>query len=260
VRLNGSRLEPETVGDPPPGGPLGQVARALAPAEVRVAYPGLWLRHDVYATHGHYLDVHNTVPSLERIAIGAMQRVAGRLPEGQVSPDDYEAALAPVYALGYALAQNAGRNRSLGRQDRSAKLWERIAGDGRPTIGARVLGGAVVPAAVWALNAARLGPLSPDLSGPALRRSALASMRTAMERLGVGAPHVIFGHTHRSGPHPGDEGWGGLVNTGSWILEPTFLGARPAKSPYFPGHCAFVRDSGPPELRRLLTELPATGT
>ena len=50
------------------------------------------------------------------------------------------------------------------------------------------------------------------------------------------------------------------MNTGSWILEPTFLGARPYESPYVPGHCAFVRDDGPPELRRLLAELPATGT
>src|SRR4051794_13609997 len=74
MRLEGRPLEPQTLAEPPPDGPLGRLARALAPAEVRVAYPGLWVRDDVYATHGHYLDVHNTVPSFERVAIGAAKR------------------------------------------------------------------------------------------------------------------------------------------------------------------------------------------
>ena len=111
-------------------------------------------------------------------------------------------------------------------------------------------------AVVATLNAAGLGPLDADLSGPALRRSALRGIRTAVERLGIDAPYVVFGHTHRSGPHAGDEGWHGLVNTGSWILEPMFLGDDPQSSPYFPGHVALVHESGPPELRRLLAELP----
>ncbi|MGA8720088.1 MAG: metallophosphoesterase, partial [Solirubrobacteraceae bacterium] len=42
--------------------PLGSLVEALAPARVRVAYPGVWLREDVYAIHGHYGDRHNTVP------------------------------------------------------------------------------------------------------------------------------------------------------------------------------------------------------
>ena len=41
--------------------PLDQLAEFLAPASVRVAYPGVWLRDDVYATHGHYGDLHTTV-------------------------------------------------------------------------------------------------------------------------------------------------------------------------------------------------------
>ena len=28
---------------------------------VQLAYPGVWLRDDVYATHGHYLDCHSEV-------------------------------------------------------------------------------------------------------------------------------------------------------------------------------------------------------
>ena len=257
TRLEGGRVEPETVGAPAGDGPVAAVARTLAPAEVRLAYPGVWVRDDVYATHGHYLDVHNTVPSIERLAIGVVQRVAGRLPDGRVRPDDYEAAVAPVYALGYALAQSA-RGRDLGRQDRSAQLWQRLSGGGRRRD--RLLAGVGVPAVVRALNAAGLGPLSADLSGPALRDAGLRGMSTAIERLGVDARHVVFGHTHRSGPHRGDEGWRALVNTGSWILEPVFLGDRPAESPYFPGHCAFVDESGPPRLQRLLAELPGAGS
>jgi hypothetical protein len=82
-------------------------------------------------------------------------------------------------------------------------------------------------------------------------------MRTTLDRLGIEAAYVIFGHTHRSGPHPFDEGWDGLLNTGSWILEPSFLGGRPKESPYWPGHVAIVPDdAGPPRLERRLTELP----
>ena len=77
-----------------------------------------------------------------------------------------------------------------------------------------------------------------------------------VRRLGIDAPHVIFGHTHRSGPHPGDEGWGPLMNTGSWIHEPAFLGSEPKRSPYWPGHVVMVPDEGKPELRPLLDELP----
>ncbi len=31
-------------------------------ARLSAAYPGLWLRPDVYATHGHYLDCHLSDP------------------------------------------------------------------------------------------------------------------------------------------------------------------------------------------------------
>ena len=54
---------------------LATIARWLAPAQVRAAYPGVWLRDDVYATHGHYCDRHTTVPMFERLAAGLMARV-----------------------------------------------------------------------------------------------------------------------------------------------------------------------------------------
>ena len=55
----------EWIADPGSTGPAGAIARYMGGADVRVAYPGLWLRPDVYATHGHYLDCHMTVPRVE---------------------------------------------------------------------------------------------------------------------------------------------------------------------------------------------------
>src|SRR5581483_856688 len=62
------------------GEPLSAIAGALSAggASVRAAYPGVWLTARAWATHGHYLDVHTTVPKLERLSAGAMARLEGR--------------------------------------------------------------------------------------------------------------------------------------------------------------------------------------
>jgi hypothetical protein len=86
-------------------------------------------------------------------------------------------------------------------------------------------------------------------------------MEEVVRNHGIEAAHVIFGHTHRSGPLDGDvEGWwlrGGtrLTNTGSWIYEPVFAPRQDGRNPYWPGHVAYVRDEGPPELVGLLGDL-----
>jgi hypothetical protein len=267
----GGRLEVETVAEPSAGGPLRAVVDALGGADVRVAYPGVWVRPDVFATHGHYLDLHNTVPTFERIAIGAVQRAIGRMPDGPLTPDHYEAALGPVYSLAYALAQSARSGRSVAGGGASMRMWATVNGARGGATGRRggvlrkvpplLIGRVALPAAIGALNRTGLGPLKPDLSGVELRRAGLRGMAEAVSRLGIRADHVIFGHTHRSGPHAGDEGWelpggGRLMNTGSWIHEPAFLGSSPRESPYWPGHVAMVPDVGPPVLLNLLDELP----
>ena len=62
-------------------GPLAQrLAEAARPARLQFAYPGIWLRDDVYAIHGHYADVHATVPTFERLAAGTMARYVAKLP------------------------------------------------------------------------------------------------------------------------------------------------------------------------------------
>jgi hypothetical protein len=70
---------------------------------------------------------------------------------------------------------------------------------------------------------------------------------------------VIFGHTHRAGPLASDEqaewrapGGAALLNTGCWVHEPSFLGPRPAESPYRAGFAARLGDEGPAELVNLL--------
>jgi predicted phosphodiesterase len=229
----------------PSVGPLGAVADALGRDRVGIAYPGLWVRPDVYATHGHYLDVHNTVPSFERLAIGAVRRV--RREELPLTVDEYEAAVAPVYRLTYAMAQRSGR-RSVAGSQTSVRLWQVL--NSRDSRVPKLAFGT----AIGVLNRAGLGPLSADLSAIELREAGLRGMRTVIERLGIEADHVIFGHTHRSGPHERDSGWGPLINTGSWIHEPAFLGDDPKSSPYRPGHIVFVGDAGVPELRNVLEE------
>jgi hypothetical protein len=110
------RLETEPSGflgleqflEPAEAGPLAaMLAGHAAPARVRIAYPGLWLADGVYAIHGHYSDVHTTVPTFERLATGAMARWVVRLPQSGATPDDYEAVLAPMYAWMSALTQRS---------------------------------------------------------------------------------------------------------------------------------------------------------
>ncbi len=217
----------------------------------------MWVRPDVFAMHGHYLDVHNTVPSFERLAIGAVQRVAGRLAASdRLTPGDYEAAVGPVYAVTYALAQASRGGKSVTGGAASVRMWRLVNGSSGGRLPKLVVGRMAVPAAIAGLNRAGFGPLKADLSAVELRRAGLAGMAEVVRRLGIDASHVIFGHTHRSGPHPGDEGWGPLMNTGSWNYEAPFLGREPKKSPYWPGHMALVPDDGPPELLTLVHELP----
>ena len=171
---------------------LGQVKGMLSQsgASVRFEYPGVWLRDDVYAQHGHYLDRHTTTPAFERIAAGAMARFL-KLPFSRMSEEnDYERLLAPIYAWMFAISQTSereidaadggGSSRALAliRESRGAQ-WGRGPGrtahgarDGEhhgagpaqprplaartaPLVAARLRGGVVGPAAGTALRALR---------------------------------------------------------------------------------------------------------
>lgn len=167
-----------------------------------VAYPGLWVRDDVYATHGHYLDLHATIPTFERLGVGLTTRLTGPLPAGRVGVADYEARLAPVYAWIDAIAEWAPDGRAAGGAGSAARAYHALTGDAGWR--SKLLKGAF-PVGIAAVNRAGLGPVSADLSGPSMRRATLRAMREVVGRLGIDAPHVIFGHSHRTGPLPGDD-------------------------------------------------------
>jgi len=267
-RLDGAeplRLEERAnVGE---SGPLKAVAEAMG-ARLELAYPGVWVRPDVYATHGHYLDRHLTIPTFERLALAAVERALGPAPDastdpldapsGPTDPDEYERAQAPVYAFLFALAQGASAERR--SPGPSARIWAAMSGGATRAQKVRgwLLGSVALPGAVGVANRLGLGPVKPDLSPGAITRAGLAAMGTVAERLGIEADHIVFGHTHRRGPLDGEPGWvtpGGaaLVNCGSWVHAPGLLGTAPAaRAAYWPGTVVEVEDEGPPRARLLL--------
>lgn len=235
-------------------GPLGAIARRMPGVEVSLAYPGLWLREDVYATHGHYLDCHIAVPRVEVLGIHATRRLLRRELEF-AAPADYEAVIAPLYAFTYQLAHAAAHGGRSVASDLSARVWARL-NSHRPSLGSRALAGAVIPATVAALNRLGLGPFTSDLSGASLRDAGLRAMGEVVRRLGIEAEHVLFGHTHRAGPLPGEDWWpAGLVNTGSWVYEPAVLPGARGDSPYWPGTLVRLPERGAPELRNVLRDV-----
>ena len=189
-----------------------------------------------------------------------MARWLVHLPEDHATADGYEAALAPLYAWMHTLVQRSENGAMTGGAGASARAWVALAGEGRRRhpIRAAALGTGYA-AAVTAINAIGLGPIDRDLSGQALRRGGLRGMREVLRRLGVTAPYVLWGHTHRAGPWPRDDlsewttpGGSRLINSGSWTYQPHFLSSEPNRSPYWPGTAIRVGESGPPELVRLL--------
>jgi hypothetical protein len=261
ARLRGGDPLP-LAGEHPPGPDElgGRLAALLPKAEVTFAYPGVWLRDDVYATHGHYLDAHLTVPRVECLIAAAAERYASGVgPGGPRTPDQYEAILAPIYALAHSIAQNApARPRAKGN-NLSRRVWSSATGrNGAGPVRQALIGRGAIPAAVAAINAAGLGPFKADISAAELRRAGLLAIGEVVDRLEVGAAHVVFGHTHRAGPLPGDlDEWASprgtrLHNTGSWVAEDVFVGDDGPSNPYWPGRVALLDDDGPPRLTTVL--------
>jgi hypothetical protein len=191
-----------------------------------------------------------------------MARIVGEPDGGPRRVEDYEATLAPIYAWIHAVAQVGSPGDGRVPHSASTSAWQALAGTGRASSmrrwRRRALG-AGFPLLVAGLNRAGLGPVRSQLSGGELGRASLRAQWEVMARLGVEADYLIFGHTHRAGPLSAAraDAWRGpqgrvAMNTGSWILEPAFLGPRPQSSPYRAGFCVVVDETGPPELRNLL--------
>ena len=191
-----------------------RIAGWVAPARMRVAYPGLWVRPDVYATHGHYLDCHLTVPTLERLRVGAMSRLLGRPASAFRCVDDYEAVGAPMFAWRDTVARDARTGAALNGVA-TVVAWDALRSAGTPAAprrGASRRAGCAAarspprfPLAVAALNRAGIGPLHADVSIGELRRAGLRAMGEVAARLDLGDAYVVFGHTHRPGPLAGTD-------------------------------------------------------
>jgi predicted phosphodiesterase len=244
------------------GEPLAGIATWLGAARPRIAYPGTWLRDDVYATHGHYMDCHMTLPRIECIAAAALLRGFGPLPD-PAAPADYERFLRPVYGFSYGLAQS-GLAASATRP--SERAWRTISGRRRPRgrlrrLARRAAVEAGIPATVWALNRLLRSGFEATLTSEAISRSGIEGATELARRLRLETAHLITGHTHRAGPAPGEPPWelplgGRLHNTGSWVFASALHHPGTPPGHYWPGTVTWLEDEGPPRRVRLLDDHP----
>jgi predicted phosphodiesterase len=238
------------------------IAGWLGAAELDLAYPGIWLREDVYATHGHYMDCHMRLPRLECIAAAVMMRLFGPVPSPAL-PFDYERVLRPVYGLTFSLAQSELAQRATRPSERAWKTIssrDRAQGRVRRAL-LRAAIGAGVPATVWGINRLLQAEFDPVLTPAAIAASGIAAATELAERLGVGAAHLITGHTHRAGPGAGDGEWrlsggGSIHHTGRWVFATAFHHPGTPPGPYWPGTVTWIEDGAAPRRLRLLAERP----
>ncbi len=253
----------EQHGDPEPGGAGATIAGWLGAARLRIAYPGVWLRDDVYATHGHYMDPHLRLPRPECLATAALMRVRGPLPAA-ATPADYERVLRPIYGFSFGVAQ-ARASMPDPRRPPGLAAW-RILGGGRERDGlARRLRANALrtafPAGIWALNRLLHSDFEADIGAAAIFAAGVAASAEMAARLGVDDSYVITGHSHRGGPYDGEEAWplaggGRLHNTGSWVFASAFHSPAVPPDAYWPGTVTWLEDSGPPIHKRLLLSRP----
>jgi hypothetical protein len=237
--------------------PLAAVAEMLASsgASVNAYYPGVFLRDDIYAHHGHYLDRHTIVPAFERLGAGLMAKLQ-RAGAGQGGVEEYENVLTPLYAWMYAMAQ-VGEVGDGPQSGASSRIWRAIReGSGWRKWSAR----AGVAALVGVVNRAGLGPVSAAVLSEGIDGHELPAFATVLEALEVPAGWALFGHTHRAGPLPKDDPqrWTSpsgvrMLNTGSWVYDDTFIAPNAAaSSPYRPGFAVRIDDDDQPKLLNLL--------
>jgi UDP-2,3-diacylglucosamine pyrophosphatase LpxH len=244
VRAQGRTLGVDTEVDLHATPGIARVASWLAPARVRVHYPGVWLSDRVWATHGHYLDRH----LLPESAFGIARGLLGRLPRSGAVPSDYETGGGLSVTRLEAL---------LARLPRAlAALVEDVA---------ELVRAATMPRVPRVLFHRRLAPLTAALLGVQMRRASIPALARVVHRLGVEAEWVVFGHVHRLGPLPQDRpdqwvGPGGrprALNTGSWHYEPLLVHRAGRPHPYWPGGAVMIESGRDPVAVGLLDELDA---
>ena len=232
-----------------------RIAAWLGGTELQLAYPGVWLRDDVYATHGHYMDCHMNLPRMECVAAAATMRALRPLP-ARPAPSDYEHVLRPVYGFTYGLAQGGS---VWGRARPSERAWRAMSSrnGSRPGRARRAAVRAAIPAGIWGVNRLLHSQFSADLSPAAISRSGIDAAAEMCRRLDLSDVQVITGHTHRAGPEEHEGPWalpggGQLHNTGSWIFADAFHHPGTPPGPYWPGTITWLDDTGPPGREKLL--------
>jgi UDP-2,3-diacylglucosamine pyrophosphatase LpxH len=256
----GAQLGLEQHDDTPTAG-AATIDAWLGPASLRVAYPGVWLRDDVYATHGHYMDAHLTLPRAECLAVATLIRLSGQLPS-PAAPADYERVLRPVYGFSFGVAQarvRVGRP----RPHPSEAAWKALAGDnGEASARQRLRANSVraaFPLGIRAINRLLHADFGADISSQAIFLAGVEAATEMATRLGVDGAHVITGHTHRGGPNDGEATWplaagGHLHNTGSWVFASAFHDPGTPPSAYWPGTVTWIEDEAPPRRVQLLLD------
>lgn len=240
----------------PSPGPTAMIANWLGRARLKIAYPGVWLRGDVYATHGHYIDTHLTLPRAECVAAAAMIRLLGPLP-AHATPADYERVLRPLYGFAYGLAQVMTIRRR--RNGSFERAWEVLAGEAEELSVRAKAARAGFPAAIGALNRLLRSDFEPDVRPRVIFRSGVEAGVEMAVRLGIDDIQVITGHTHRGGPLSTEAEWplprgGRLHNTGSWVFSSAFHQPGTPPSPYWPGTVTWLEGDEPPRRVQLLHE------
>jgi Calcineurin-like phosphoesterase len=226
LRAHGPELRPETAVPPDASPLLARIAGWLAPARVSVRYPGVWLPERVWATHGHYLDLHLFPVGAWGVARGVLHP----LPRAGATPNDYERARRPQLS---PLLRRFPRP--------LAALAEYLAELGRAATMPRLRRRVLHP---------RIAPLTATVLSVQMRRHALPSLARVVSLLSIEADAVIFGHVHRLGPLADDdpEQWrspgGGprLLNSGSWLYEPLLVHHAAPPHPYWPGGAIALED------------------
>jgi hypothetical protein len=256
-----SELGLEQHDDPETGGAGATIAGWLGPARLRIAYPGVWLREDVYATHGHYMDPHLTLPRAECLAVAALIRAGGPLPT-PATPAHYERVLRPIYGFSFGVAQARARVRRP-RSQPSTAAWRLLSGNRngagpRQRLAAATMR-ATFPAGIWALNRLLHSDFDADISAAAIFAAGVEAATEMATRLQVDGGHVITGHSHRGGPYEGDAAWplpggGSLHNTGSWVFASAFHSPGVPPNAYWPGTVTWLEDGDPPRRVQLLLE------
>jgi 3',5'-cyclic AMP phosphodiesterase CpdA len=248
-------------GHEPSPGPTAAIDAWLGPAPLRLAYPGIWLRDDVYATHGHYLDAHLPVPRAECVALATLARLSKPVP-ADAGPADYERLVRPLYGFAYGVAQ-ARRAASHPRKNPSEATWKVLtANDGVLGRGQRLRSSAIrngFPAGIWAINRLLRSDFDPNVSGESIFRGGVRAATEMARRLRLDGVHVLTGHTHRGGPLANEAEWplaggGHLHNTGNWVFAPAFQVPDDPHNPYWPGTVTWVEESGAPRRVQVLVD------